>query len=73
MKRIGVFTHPSKQEAKAAGEELQELASSSGLEIVELNKDKKPELIVALGGDGTILHAARFAHETDALLLGVNI
>jgi NAD+ kinase len=73
LNRLGIFTHPSKLEAKAAGEELRELAAQRGLTIVEPRREEKPELIVALGGDGTILHAARFAHENDALLLGINI
>ena len=73
MNRLGIFTHPSKLEAKAAGEELRELAAQHGLTVVEPRQEEQPDLIVALGGDGTILHAARFAHETDALLLGVNI
>jgi NAD+ kinase len=73
VKTIAVFTHPTKPEAKAAADELRELASTMGMSVVEERTDQSPDLIVALGGDGTILRAARVAHEVDALLMGVNI
>jgi NAD+ kinase len=72
LKTIAIFTHPTKPEAKAAADEVRELASSIGLNVVE-EDGEKPDLIVALGGDGTILRAARAAHDADALLMGVNI
>jgi NAD+ kinase len=73
VKSIAVFTHPSKPEAKAAAEALRELASKMGMTVADERVEQKPDLIVALGGDGTILRAARAAHEADALLMGVNI
>lgn len=35
--------------------------------------DERPDLVVALGGDGTVLRAAQLAHSSDALLVGVNV
>lgn len=37
------------------------------------NESKKPELVIALGGDGTILEAARKYHETGTIILGLNL
>ena len=73
MKTIAVFTHPTKPEAKAAADELRELALNMGMTVAEEGATVKPDLFVALGGDGTILRAARAAHEAEALLMGVNI
>lgn len=33
----------------------------------------KPEIVIALGGDGTILEAARKYHELDSIILGLNL
>lgn len=37
------------------------------------NDSKKPELVITLGGDGTILEAARKYHESGAIILGLNL
>lgn len=34
---------------------------------------KKPEIVIALGGDGTILESARKYHELDSIILGLNL
>lgn len=36
------------------------------------NDSKKPELVITLGGDGTILEAARKYHESGAIILVLN-
>ena len=38
---------------------------------VLLNADGRPDLVLSLGGDGTMLRAAQIAHKSDALLVGV--
>jgi NAD+ kinase len=43
--------------------------SERGIEV----SDQDPDLVLSLGGDGTMLRAAQFAHAADALLLGVNL
>ena len=34
---------------------------------------KKPDIVIALGGDGTILEAARKYHELGSIILGLNL
>lgn len=72
MKKIGVVEHPKKQEAADARAELEQLAPGMGFEIVEPIGDKA-DIIIALGGDGTILRAAAIAIEIGCPLLGVNV
>jgi len=72
LKKIGVVEHPKKQEAAAALAELEQLAPGMGFEIVEPTGERA-DIIVALGGDGTILRAAAIAIEIGCPLLGVNV
>lgn len=72
MKTIDLVIHPTKPEARDAEKALRELAPSAGLQISEAG-DPPAEMVIALGGDGTILRAARRAHEKDLPLLGVNV
>lgn len=48
---------------------MEDLFRERGISVVE----EDPELVISLGGDGTMLRAARIALESDALLLGVNL
>ncbi|MGH2812476.1 MAG: NAD(+)/NADH kinase [Actinomycetota bacterium] len=73
MKRILVVAHPSKPEAKSALEEIERVAARVGLELSDPADAESSDLVVALGGDGTILRAAVLAHREDIPLLGVNI
>jgi NAD+ kinase len=72
LKRIGVVQHPDKPEAHEAHQALKELATTKGIEIVDASSEDA-ELIVALGGDGTILRAAGIAVSRSIPLLGVNV
>ena len=50
------------------------LAPARGLEATEVeNLEGSPDVVVALGGDGTILRAAQDAWAADVPLLGVNL
>lgn len=69
VKRIAIVAHDKKAEAKEAKESLSVWVADQGLEVVESGAD----LIVSLGGDGTMLRAAQQAHAQDAPLLGVNL
>lgn len=67
--RMALVTHDGKPLAAEITEQVEQIAAERGIEITE----ESPDLVVALGGDGTVLRAAQLAHRADALLLGVNL
>ena len=69
IRRVALVTHDGKPAAVELRRFLSEAADSRGISVV----DENPDLVVALGGDGTVLRAAQLAHSCDALLLGVNV
>lgn len=69
IRKMALVTHDGKPLAAELTERVGEIASERGIQI----DDEGPDLVVALGGDGTVLRAARLAHAADALLLGVNL
>jgi NAD+ kinase len=66
--RVAFVVHPTKPEAARMRDEIQDVLGQRGITIDE----KSPDLVLALGGDGTMLHAAHAAHAAMAPLLGVN-
>ena len=66
---ISLVVHHGKKKAVELEKELLASLSERGVSIVENGAD----LVVSLGGDGTVLRAARVAHEADAPLLAVNL
>lgn len=62
--------HEGKSEAKVAEDNMQEWLGQHSVEVVD---EGPADLVVSLGGDGTMLRAAAVAHRCDALLLGVNL
>ena len=68
LKAVAIVAHPDKPGVPAIEAELNELLASEGLSV----SHDAPDLVLALGGDGTMLRAAHLAHSRDALLLGVN-
>jgi NAD+ kinase len=61
--------HEGKQEALDLAKDLEAYLSDKRVEVGE----DDPDLVVSLGGDGTMLRAAQVAHSADAPLLGVNL
>ena len=81
MKRIGILYHPLREKARDLAEKLEEFLSSRGISSWRCSawdEDKaKPqvagtELILSIGGDGTILHAARIVIPLSVPILGIN-
>lgn len=66
---VSLVVHEGKPKAVELSKELLAVLDKSGIDLVETGAD----LVVSLGGDGTVLRAARVAHEADAPLLAVNL
>ena len=73
IQTIGVVVHPASEAAQRAYEELIELSESVGLRVVDATLGAPADLIVSLGGDGTMLRAAREAAKRGIPLIGVNL
>lgn len=69
IERIALVLRPGETRAEALVQMIGAFASDHGIEIGAAN----PDLVLSLGGDGTMLRAAQEAHRSDALLLGVNL
>lgn len=67
--RIAIVAHERKPDAKEAADALSSWLQDRSITV----SDDKPELVVSLGGDGTMLRAAQLAHAAEAPLLGVNL
>ncbi|MEA2510499.1 MAG: kinase [Actinomycetota bacterium] len=69
IERVAVVVHDGKAEAIALRSDLQAFLADRAIEVT----DRAPDLVVSLGGDGTMLRAAQLAHSADVPLLGVNL
>src|SRR5215212_6177075 len=82
IKSVGIVVKPSHAEALSTANELSAWIGSRGISIVcepctaaddkpkELIRDS--ELIVVLGGDGTMISTARLIDDSEVLVLGIN-
>lgn len=82
MKRIGILYHPLLQKARDLANELEGLLSARGVctwqcsawdEDEASPKVAGSDLIVSIGGDGTMLHAARISAPAKVPVLGINL
>ncbi len=82
MKRIGILYHPLREKAGDLCQRLEEFLSSRGVSSWRCSawdEDKaKPqvagtELVLSIGGDGTILHSARIVASSSVPILGINL
>jgi len=82
VKRIGILYHPLREKARDLAEKLEEFLSSQGVSswrcsAWDENKAKPKvagtELILSIGGDGTILHSARIVTPLSVPILGINL
>jgi NAD+ kinase len=67
--RVSLVVHDGKTQAGEVLREIKDYLDSNGVTQAE----EKPDLVVSLGGDGTMLRAAQVAHAADAPLLGINL
>ncbi len=82
MKRIGILYHPLREKARDLSQSVEEFLSSKGVSSWRCSawdEDKaKPrvagtELILSIGGDGTILHSARIVASVSVPIVGINL
>lgn len=66
--RVALVVHGGHPRSVELASELASWLARRQIEVVE----EAPNLVLALGGDGTMLRAARLAHKENALVLGVN-
>ena len=73
MTVLGLVVHPTQERARQAVELLEALAAEAGLGVTDAEGPAPCDVVVALGGDGTMLRAARSAAARNVPLLGVNL
>ena len=69
LERVAIVGHSGKRQSRQIQEDLERWLKEKGIEVT----DRDPDLVLSLGGDGTMLRAAHVAHAADAPLLGVNM
>lgn len=71
---VGIILRPDSPEAESKGLELAAWLKKRGIATTELNRiDPHMDLLIVLGGDGTLLHVADSASRYGLPVLGVNM
>jgi len=82
VKRVGILYHPGREKARNLADKLEALLSARGVSTWQFStsdEDKaRPQvagsdLILSIGGDGTILRVARIIIPSTVPILGVNL
>ena len=82
IRTVGIFRHPRVPRATALAREIAAALRRDGTEVWETDRldgeetaqrVARTDLLITLGGDGSILRAARAAAGHDTLILGVNL
>jgi NAD+ kinase len=68
IKNVGFVSHPSKPGIAELQEQLTQILKEEGVVV----DGGDPDLVISLGGDGTMLRAAQVAHEYDVPIFGIN-
>ncbi|HDL48730.1 MAG TPA: NAD(+) kinase, partial [Actinobacteria bacterium] len=67
-----MVVHERRPQAGTVAERFREGCLLRGIEIVD-QEAEHVDAVIAIGGDGTVLRAARIALKSGAALLGVNV
>lgn len=73
--KLGVIYNPRKREAKKIVLEIEKWGKSNSKEIYFLNKEESKnnlDLVIAIGGDGTVLYALQKVSPYNIPVLGIN-
>ncbi len=82
IKRMGVLAHPTRPQTAPVAERIAETLRRAGLEVCVYtrwteadvrNTICQMEMVVAIGGDGAMLHAARVCAPSNVPVLGLNM
>jgi NAD+ kinase len=75
IQTLAVVVHGDRPAAAEVAGRLESLAGRHGIGVVPVGKGGSPEgdVVVAIGGDGTVLRAARTALRANLPLLGINV
>jgi NAD+ kinase len=75
QRSVLMLINASRHEAKGAAEQIVSILSAAGIDVVDnVDSAQAPiELVLVLGGDGTILRGAEIALTLDVALLGINL
>lgn len=73
QRTIMVFNHRHRPEAIETAQKVRVILEKAGIATVNRDSDAPVDLIIVLGGDGTILEAAYIAKDQQVPLVGVNL
>jgi NAD+ kinase len=71
-KVIALFVDRDREHARTIANRVGEDFRAAGFDVVDAMQDQSAALLITIGGDGTLLRAARVAVQHDLPLLGVN-
>ncbi|HZY95551.1 MAG TPA: NAD(+)/NADH kinase [Candidatus Cybelea sp.] len=71
-KIVALYVDAEREHARSIGSRIASDFRASGFEVVDQLAAARASLFITVGGDGTLLRAARIAVESDVPLLGVN-
>ncbi|HEV3091412.1 MAG TPA: NAD(+)/NADH kinase [Candidatus Cybelea sp.] len=71
-KVIALFVDVAREHARSIASRVRQDFLTAGFDVVDASPDAAASLLITVGGDGTLLRAARLAVQRDLPLLGVN-